>query len=125
MSITTLDERLELMRIGDEVEVVFLEINKKLSTYTSVILEGENVKGDGSVKNPRKIWVSVDETRRPITDDNGVLVPGVIRVTFIRHSQASQVKKRSVPVPKPPLNKPAPVKAKFPIPRDPRTIGQK
>ena len=114
------------MRIGDEVEIVFLQPDRTLLTRTGVILEGRVLSGEGLPKDARELWVTLDEQRYQVTDDKGVLNQKVIRVTFIRHSEASQAKKINYPIPKPPTVKPTAVLAKpapRPIPRDPRTIG--
>ena len=131
MSVTTLSERLELMRLGDEVEAVFLLPDRSL--YRGIaLLEGEVIKVGAAehVVNPRQIWITLDKGRFEVTDECGVLNPKTIAVTFIRHSEVSQVKKISIPLPKPPAVKPVitpeAVKPVFrPIPRDPRTIGIK
>jgi len=108
MGVTTLLERLELMRIGDEVNVVFLEPDRSLFYKDGVLLEGEVINRDNVKKGARKLWVTLDGKRYGVTDENGILNPKTIGVTFIRHTETSQVKKIIMPVPTPPLNKPVP-----------------
>ena len=127
MGVTTLLERLELMRIGDEVNVVFLQPDRSLFYKDGVLLEGEVINRDDVKKGARTLWVTLDDKQYDVTDENGILNPKTIGVTFVRHTETSQVKKIAVPVPTPPLNKPVPTpplnKPVFrPVPRDPRSF---
>lgn len=113
-------ELVDRIRIGDEVEIVFLEEDKSLLTRT-VLVEGVST-SDSSGKKTRHLWANLDEKKYVIQDEEGNVNPKLIRITFLSHSPVSETKK--FPVPRPPVNKPTIVKAKFPVPQDPRTIGK-
>lgn len=129
MAVIMLSEIVDLIRIGDEVEIVFLEEDKTL-TARIVLVEGSVVL-DALGNKTRHLWVILDEQKYVIQDEQGVVNQKLIRITFIQHSSVSQVKK--LPVPTAPTKRPIPMapvapeaKPVFrPIPRDPRTIVKK
>lgn len=123
MAVLMISEIVDLIRIGDEVEIVFIEEDRTLIMRT-VLIEGVSIFNALGAKT-RHLWAILDEKKYIIQNEEGVVNIKLIRITFRSHSPRSH--KKRFPVPMAPL-KPiiSEARAAFrPVPRDPRTIGKR